>query len=299
MTVKPVLYGIGLALAAALGYWSFYAPSGAPPTWLAPTVDADSLVGNRVAHERAPDARPVTQTATGDGGRSTGADDGLSFISDLAGQDWSVEDFSARAKIDEAFALLLRKLVGLCTIISDENNPRFNDPRWRTYHERCGNLPWVQLKKAMFDDGWTIPSYLHPDIDAASKLPEGDPEIRRLAAGVLASSTDNIELQYAYALYFDPAMIRAMAGTGMHVGLGLDREDQIAFQIDASMYIACQFAESGCGWNDPAVLVECATTNTCFPGMGMYQILALRNSPLRMELFQRVSEDVARLRRGP
>lgn len=297
VTVKSVLYGVGAVLAVVLGYRLFYALPEAPP---AQPVQAEPIqvAQEPLVPEKQRESVSLAQAAAADS-RRVDKSTGESLISDLAWQGWSVEDFYECARADKDFAARLRQSIGLCSIISGGSNPRFNDPRWRTYHRQCADRPWMQLREGMHDaDRMPLPD-LHPDIEAAIALPEGDPEARRLATGVLTSSTDRAELQHAYALYFDAHRTRAMAGTDMHSGLGLDRMEQISLQTEASLYVSCRFAAQGCAWNDPGVLVECATTKGCFPGMSMEQIIALRRSPLEMELLRLVAEEVAQLRRGP
>lgn len=200
-----------------------------------------------------------------------------------------------RARADSGFAEKIRQLIILCSSIADGNS-RFDDPRWSDYRRQCQEAPWARLRDRSFNEGWASPSDMHPDIEAALDLEPGDQAARELVANVLASGTFRLDLMNAATLYFDHDQIQALAGPDAIRGVGSSGMDDAAFRVEAAMYIACRFSSQSCDWNSGTVLVECAATAGCFPGMTMPQIFALRNSPLQMDLLERLAEHVAQMR---
>lgn len=227
---------------------------------------------------------------------------GAGFFVHLARRGWEVEDFIQRAEVDPTFASRLGSMLGLCGLIDATTSARarFADSRWLAYREGCSLLPHRQISL----DGRIFEFLRNQSAESEQlgvlieKHPEGSPELSKAAAELLTSSSDFDTLALGAMAYFDADRMRTALAERPNRFIPSQGGELVQLQIDASLLVRCQFAAAGCGWDHPLVLLECAATAGCFPGMSMGQVIALRRSPQEVELLRALVAQVAELRRG-
>lgn len=289
-----ILWGAGWVVLAVVAAWAFF---GSRSETAPPITAADSVVEHRSADTLEQDSAHPLQTAATAAALPSESAGGVAAVLALGRTGLSADELFERAQADPELASEMSRIVLLCSTLSGKTptpGSRWAGSGWATYRERCDHFPWQALRNKDFI-GET--PRVKGVLDDVFELPEDSPERKALAAEVLASEQELRDLQYATALYFDAERLWAL--TDAHDLRGGLRLGDHNFQIDASLYIGCQFSSRGCAWDSSLVLMECLVTGGCSPGMSMPQIIALRRSPLEMELLRLAAEEVAQLRRRP
>ena len=217
-----------------------------------------------------------------------------------ASVDFHLEEMSNSARMDPDAARILGAFVGMCSLAlgneySGAMAERFEDLRWAPWLRECNRERLATLIKEM--GTWAQPTGTGWDeLEQVAGLDDSLEAMARrdvVTSRILEESNDPELVAAAARLYFDRERLRAWASFDLPNSLA--RQDVTDFRDDLALLLSCRVGGE-CSGGALETTAECAATSTCYPGLSMEQVIALRRSPQDMALIRRYVQRIVEKR---